>query len=322
MGERFVTKLSAFVGAGVRGWALAGVACTRLCAGCAFIIVSTASAALAGLPRHRRGRPRLLALMLSVIAISPAVSSCATSPNAGYALYDLSVYAATTATQDRASLYFCGNITKPAPNAPCKPNQDQAWDGKVIQRVEVRGWIVSDPTYADHPDWHDTAQELVFSVKLDHGWTPLADNVTPLTTPTDIDKAVTPVNFSSLTDQYPPDTKGDVYGGAAPTIHVEVDGWDPNGRECWRVNYLDNVCRDPGVPGPPLNPGDQATDWVPKPGMADPAPLGGAPKPNAGTVYWPFDPNAPPTVAGIWRHPLQVGDYVRLVGTIWEDHNL
>jgi hypothetical protein len=275
-------------------------------------------------PRHRRGRASLLAAVPLVIAISAAVSSCAAPPNTGNALYDASVYAASSSTEQRASLFFCGNITKPTPSTPCKPNYPAAEDGKVIQHVEVRGWIVDDPTFKDYyPDWHETAQELVFDLKLDHGWMPLADNVTPFSSPSAVDQAITPVNFSSLTDQPLPDTKGNVYGGPDPIIHVEVDGWDPNGRECRRFDYLDRVCRDPGDPGPPPNPPDQTTDWVPKPGMADGAPLGSQSKPNAGTVYWPFDPDGPQlAVAGLPRHRLAKGDYVRLVGTIWEDHNL
>jgi len=226
------------------------------------------------------------------------------------------------------------------------------WQGNPeSQRVEVRGWIVSDPKYADPDGHHATqnadgslahlypaAQELTFDLELDHGWLPIANDVTPFTSPGAVDQAVTPVNFSSLFNQElvpdpgPGSSGGNYYGGRDPTIHVEVDAWDPLGRECREVEPyssfpppLDKICRREGPPPVPV--GAQATDWVPKPATLDEWGLDHTALPPDSpwnsTLYWPFDPNAPQlTVAGIPRHSLRVGDYVRLVGTIWEDHNL
>jgi hypothetical protein len=144
-------------------------------------------------------------------------------------------------------------------------------------------------------------EEYCFSVLLDHAWTagtPANANVFPLNTSQRIAGAITPHNAIHFgvgdggIGSARLDASGMIWGGAgAVVIHIEVDAWFERGRMPPRCQPSPStVCN--------------IADWSIVPD---------APTPG---LFWPFNPHVPP---GMRSGPLQLGDYVRLVGTLWED---
>jgi hypothetical protein len=222
------------------------------------------------------------------------------------------LYSATKCTKTAPHELFCGNVAKASqgdsPGGQCSGgscclSQEtvKTPDGNAVEaleRVEVRGWIhqieVFDDGakgFHDHEDNDDKLyEEYVFYLQLDLDWDAspcLPANVKPINSLQKFATAFTPYNGFPGEDLATP--SGWAKGGAAPRINpyikVEVDGWYEHGR---------------------LAPRSPDNDWVPATGANAPA-----------RVRWPFDPNQPPS--DIPRGALAEGQYVRIVGTQWED---
>jgi hypothetical protein len=204
-------------------------------------------------------------------------------------------YGSYTATDVRASDVFCGNRRK---DGVCLSNsQDPNGVGlPAREHVEIRGWIVGTGEFKDAENDQNVNEEYPFSVLLDFGWTPAspaAENLQPINTLQQISSAITPHNAISFgvgpqgIGSTLLDPAGRIWGGRGSlVIHVEVNGWFPAGTP-----------RDRRMHGR-----RQPDDWIP---------LAATPG-----VFWPFDPENPP---GIGSGILKLGDYVRVVGTLWED---
>jgi hypothetical protein len=214
------------------------------------------------------------------------------------------LYGSDASTSVRPSDVFCGNRVK-GPDRGCDskatgPNGNEP----AYEHVEIRGWVVGIGGF-DGPG-STPEDEFRFDILLDHGWTPAspaAERVRPINTPQEINFATTPHNYIAfgngdaapgsfqLTGLGPAGSgaakltrDGVAWGGSrAAVIHVEVNGW--------------GAARMGANPAP--------SDWVR---------LAHATRGTA--VGWPFDPQNPP---GLHPGPLQLGDYMRLVGTLWED---
>lgn len=211
------------------------------------------------------------------------------------------LYSRVNSTQTRPSNVFCGNLVK-SPNGVCTSKATTANGNRPAwENTEIRGWVISccgdfgDPTECTDPNFASVipCEELRFGLMLDYGWessTPNDEHINPINTIEKINSVITPFNVISFggasrdaaSSQLDSDHK--VWGGAAAmVIHIEVNGWYDKGRMA-------------GIPPP--------NDWH----------TIGAPQTKG--VFWAFDPQNP---ASISPRSLQDGDYVRLVGTLWED---
>lgn len=213
----------------------------------------------------------------------------------------------------------------------CKSN---GWDAEhrvrsaATEKVEVRGTLANFFQLTRGGD-----EEITFDVLPDWDWTPEAPLV-PLNTPEAINRAWTPFFDNPL------------------RIHVEIDGWGPcrpcNVGEVYSNDVFHNhvgwysACNEyTDAPGhfTPLSPAycsyysdHKPSDWTFQIPQWPPADVGGlSPIPNCfkeGTLpnavdyrhqtYWPFDPFHPDGTT--CENGLHSGDYVRIVGTLWEDH--
>jgi len=249
---------------------------------------------------------------------------------------------------------LCGNITKPtleslglAGNPQVKgmllkpPYKDACESAsgvvdsngrpiRATERVEVRGWLPEAPAGGCDP------AEVCWNTILDYGWKSESLGASlSLNTPELIVQHLTPhdiMNFGAG-DETPStfsnaalndlqsnclDTstfgipEHDCVGEMADGIHVEADGWRTPG-----FNPTGNHSGDFQIPAPP--------DW----NQMDTQQSGTVPENNdmngnpttAGELLsrWPFDPFDPPAMPGQSAFLAQ-GDYVRIVGTLWEDH--
>lgn len=190
------------------------------------------------------------------------------------------------------------------PNAPDIP---------ATERTELRGWFRGGGFSGSDEE------EYGFNILLDNGWSTPVPGVNPVNTLDKINQAVTPYNIIDEGWKTSADGYNRVYGGAYQAlIHVEVDAWgsvrgcEASGLgsgcdyyfrhkpEGWKYCYY-NVNSPPnGLP--PSN----LPQCYPFPLTANPDGT-----PNV-TGPFPLDlGNAPPA--------FQVGDYIRVVGTLWED---
>jgi len=166
--------------------------------------------------------------------------------------------------------------------------------------AEIRGWIVGGdlPPLGNYVG--DDEQEYHLNVSLDMGWTPAPETVA----------YVTPINrVSTLMDVMPAfnlaafngrSANGDVWGGpGAAVVHVEYNAWS-KGR-----TY--DIGTFPGGPDTfvPAN-------WRPVRTFLD---ASGQPW----NAYLPFSPYFPANLFDPSAQPYKNGDYVRLVGLLWED---
>ncbi|SRR6266568_738594 len=232
-------------------------------------------------------RSTLRAVIVGIAAVAAGVS--AAHGQGGDDLEALSwwsyLHHSTSATVIKPSDAFCGKKPKSSTGGPCDPNGN-VYGGRAQEHVEIRGWVVEVDGH-DHPPCQrcgdETCQdEYRFDILLDHDWTPEASGVYPINTPREVNLAVTPVNLMVWGD------------GSVPIVHVEVDGWG-RGRMCHQLrDMFGRVIRTVDTPAP--------DDWRPVPENKE--------------ARWSFDPGDPPSMQpGL----LQKGDYVRAVGTLWED---
>ncbi|MBI4538587.1 MAG: hypothetical protein HY704_03640 [Gemmatimonadetes bacterium] len=227
------------------------------------------------------------ALLWLQLAIASGTAAC--TP-ALLELFDRAHLYGSYGTADvRPSDVFCGNEVKPrfGPGNCTSKATDPNGARPAREYVEVRGWVLGEG------EWADEREEFVFNLALDLSWTPAspaADHVHPINSAAALNAAITPHNLIQFGagDVSPMhsamlDDEGEVWGGPvsrAAVLHVEIDGWGPVRRA--------GLAPPPGWVGHPETPG----------------------------VFWPFDPKSPPGGRG---GPLQLGDYVRIVGTLWED---
>jgi hypothetical protein len=166
---------------------------------------------------------------------------------------------------------------------------DSQGNRPAIERVEIRGWVTSIEGFED--DGH----EYVFVVKLDLDWDLSAcpsAGITPINSLDALSQAVTPHNLIAIGGGQIASNngKGFVYGGPdALVVKVEVNGWEERSPSDW-----------PGVP----------LGWEPHDNNA------GQPGYVRGT-HWIYDPLRPPGTPA--NSMLKPNDYVRIVGTLWED---
>jgi IPT/TIG domain len=163
----------------------------------------------------------------------------------------------------------------------------------AIEKVEIRGWI----TYID--GFEDDGDEYVFNVRLDLDWDPSACPSAGITSINSLDalsQAITPHNLARIGGGQivSSNSKGFAYGGSESlVVKVEVNDWEGRSPSDW-----------PGVPGAGVLDGWQPYDNSGQKGY------------KSGR-HWIYDPLRPPgTPAGA---VLKVNDYVRIVGTLWED---
>lgn len=241
---------------------------------------------LIGVPARRR-RDRAAAVAAALLGLASTAASCPGARSTVDLLNRATLYGSDAATAIKPSDVFCGNWAKRSRQEVCRSKaEDGSGQRPAFEHVEVRGWVLQPG------GWADNNHEYVFDLLLDHGWTPAspsAERVRPINTAAELNAAVTPHNqiqFGTGADRRTGsamlDRDGKVWGGpGSMVLHVEVNGWGPD-----RLRA-----------GPPA-------DWKRHPELAD-LPIG-----------WPFDPKNPPATR---PGPLQSGDYVRLVGTLWED---
>lgn len=232
-----------------------------------------------------------------------------------------------------ASQVFCGQARKYAPNVAYpawmgSPNTDAAEIGNVngspiclpnyavgekrpaIEHVEIRGWLQHPPEKAG--DYFTGEEEYFLYLVPDVGWTPspnaVAAGVYALNTLSRVNDYMPPYNIIQFGGRVIPNTGAGVWGGLnTALIHVEANGW--GGRDHLPTSSLP----DPSFTRIPSGWDRYVTN---KDGI---------------TMYWPFAvpgwdlSNVPALVAQFYVGTgsglnYSAGDYVRIVGTLWEDN--
>ncbi|MFN0167939.1 MAG: hypothetical protein ACKV22_16055 [Bryobacteraceae bacterium] len=200
-------------------------------------------------------------------------------PPQGFVKSPIELYWVAGRTQTPPSMVFCGNSVKGSTPGCLSKATGPNGNMPAYERVEVRGWVVDTPYFIPGED------EFGFNLLLDHGWTSdTLSGVTPYNTADKINKAITAHNVIAFGN-------GDQGGPARLSSDANIWG----GTRAMVLHIEVNGW------GPARMKSKQPPrDWVPvREGVA-----------------WPFDPENPPAVH---PGPLASGDYVRLVGTLWED---
>jgi hypothetical protein len=182
---------------------------------------------------------------------------------------------------------YCGNINKDTsgPGHCAGIGTDANGAIRAFERTEMRGWIVGGPGWTEK-------DEVGLNVLLDWGWGAEA-GIRSINTPEKIMETVTPFNVLMFgvdpTDRNGggrallPTMSGDAWGGPnAAVVHVES--------QAWRFS-------DPAPAG-----------WA----VSKTHPSG---SPTSTFAVDLFRPDADPALS----NDVGIGDYVRLVGTQWED---
>jgi hypothetical protein len=206
------------------------------------------------------------------------------------AVYVDPIYFESVTSPVLPSHVYCGNINKDVRGPGNCAGNGTDYNARIpaFERTEMRGWIVRGP------DWPEK-DEMSLSILLDWGWTAVA-GIRAINTPEKIIETVTPFNVLTFgvdpSDRtaggrplLPSQTPGEAWGGPnAAVIHVENQGWRfsdaaPSG---WTISRQ-------GSPNDPI------------------------------TVFSAdlLRPAAVPSLAA--DATIGIGDYVRIVGTQWED---
>jgi len=178
----------------------------------------------------------------------------------------------------------------------------------ATEKVEIRGFVFGDPERYTDTSGGAHNQEYNFDVLLDLNWDRdpcLPDGITTINSLDALASAVTPFNIVSFggEQEFGPDglprpsitgTSPYRYGGPnSLIIKIEIDGWERGNR----IPTSGSPSRDYG-PAP--------AGWVSGTGQgSDPH------------VLWPFNPDNP--LGNTGEGSLKAGNYVRIVGTLWED---
>jgi hypothetical protein len=172
----------------------------------------------------------------------------------------------------------------------------------AMEKVEVRGWITN------FDGFEDDGNEFVFYVRLDLDWQKspcAAPGITAINSLDALSLATSPYNLGPLAGS---NVRGAALGGPV-SLKVEINDWEmrspPGWNGVWQPNANPPHC---AVSTPSVPAGWQTFD-------RHAGERGFAPG-----NHWIFDPTGPGTPAD---PDLKAGDYVRLVGTLWEDepHN-
>lgn len=201
----------------------------------------------------------------------------------------LKLLTATGTTSILPSHVYCGNEHKNLPPHPggCVGKAiDENGGIPAQEQVEIRGWLVDDLRFCD-------PAEVCFSVLLDYGWEQKTDpqKVFAISTPERIVNALTSVNIivfgrnparvGAFSSRLQTDPNLHAWGGRnAAVIHVEAMGWRRESEQ------------------------QTPADW-----NAFVSPDGHA---------WAFNPLRPVAFPARQKN-IGPGDYVRIVGTLWED---
>jgi hypothetical protein len=179
----------------------------------------------------------------------------------------------------------------------------------AVEKVEIRGWIQNVEGFSEPKD-----SEYAFNVTLDLDWDKspcAAPGITPINSLDALSMAIAPYSQSAQAWGGPVTTsngRGNALGGPnSIVIHVEINGWEGRSPPGWN-----------GVWHPDKNPQCQADtpgSGVP-PGWMTFDRHTGENNFHTGS-HWIFDPSRPPGTPA--NADLKAGDYVRIVGTLWED---
>jgi hypothetical protein len=175
----------------------------------------------------------------------------------------------------------------------------------ATEKTEIRGTVVGLERYTDTSQGARN-QEYNFDVLLDLNWDRdpcLPSDVMTINSLDALAKAVTPFNIFSFGGQeFGPDGVAHPKTGTSPyrnggpdslIVKIEIDGWE-------RGNRI------PTGGSPSRDYGEAPSGWVAGTGQGSDT-----------HVLWPFNPDRPFGNTG--EGPLQFGEYVRIVGTLWED---
>lgn len=264
---------------------------------CAVLVV-----AVSGCP-DRRERGDLDVVVTSGVSRSAEAQQC---PKRTWS--NAEVLSAMSFGPTPASQLWCGNLLKIPQSGKTRPQADELNcegsccggakmnDGKnvrAVERAEVRGWI----TQPTQPDLIEG--EMHFMLIPDFGWTTTSPGVRPINHVGAYMAVTTPM--------------GDTFAGG---IKVELNGWEPGricgvergwcGAECsdGKIETAMRVYRQRGQFCPEFRTRRPA-DWC-YPTTAE-------------HVFSTFDLHDPPHHSATPAGPFQGGDYVRMVGTLWED---
>jgi hypothetical protein len=198
------------------------------------------------------------------------------------------LHTSTTTSPVPPSRLYCGNIKKASrgPGNCAGIGTDTFGPIPAFERTEIRGWIVGGPA------WSET-DEVKVNIRLDWEW-PAEAGIRAINTPEKMMETVTPFNVLTFgvnpTDRdgggraLLTNASGDVWGGPnAAVVHVESQAWR--------------------FPDPP------PTGWRT---ISQTNPSG---SPLASFAVDLFRPDADPALTS----DVGIGDYVRIVGTQWED---
>lgn len=209
---------------------------------------------------------------------------------------------------EHASFYWCGNrstkyrlgMADPMPWSQCVSLAKEAGNERAAHpHSEIRGWVRN---FGGNRG--EVGEELVFELEVDAGWQVTSGATTPINTLQRIMDIATPAHSLS---------------GPA-LVHIEMNGWGPC-RTC-------GVARDPLVGGGKIQ--AACAKFMSERGPEYCANYKNRPRgwetqdpdQNAFQMYWPFDPHHIPTHSSLLpARDLSNGDYVRVVGTLWEDGN-
>lgn len=202
-------------------------------------------------------------------------------PPVGFVKSPIEFYRYDSSGTPRPSWVFCGNLVKESTQNCSSKATSENGPTPAYQRVEVRGWVT------DIHGFVDKDEEFAFNLLLDHGWTPdtlQSSGVTPYNTAEMINRAVSPHNIITF---------GQGEQGGAARLSPDKNTWGGTKAAVLHIEINGWGPDRMGATRPPR-------DWFYL----------------RGPVGWPFDPENPPAVR---PGPLASGDYVRLVGTLWED---
>ena len=235
--------------------------------------------------RRHAGVASVPLLLLVVLAMAAGCNGGTDTVNKLAAFQRL--HTSTTTSPVPPSHVYCGNIKKDTrgPGNCAGIGTDASGPIPAYERTEIRGWIVNAPNWSE-------SDELRLNVLLDWGWSAEA-GIRAINTPEKIMETVTPFNVLVFgvdpTDRNAgnwallPAVSGDAWGGPnAAVIHVESQAW----------RFSDS---------PPAG-------WT----ISKTHPSG---SPTSTFALDLFRPDADPALT----QDVGLGDYVRIVGTQWED---
>ena len=262
------------------------------------VLVASSGAALPPVNKPPERGPKPPATFLPPPPPSP--STCV-SPR----FTDAQLLTLPSLTNPPASHFWCGNRWK-LRGRPDKPDADPrttpcsglASDGAgaripAAEKTEVRGWLrpVAEALF------HRGEAEFIMEVEPDVGWSPVATDVVPLNTLERVSSVMTPFQG----------------GDGAGNIKIEFNLWGP-ARPCTGVSRIGVET----VENPTLdNYADVGQYCAAYTALRPPESC--FTNPDTPHAFWPFDPQHPPHTSDSEDAPLHAGDYVRIVGTIWED---